>query len=164
MLEKVLRGNRHVTHQIVVVLEVDEVLLGEQSTEGRESKSVSLVSTKLHHVDDVGRGEVESARDLRVKAGESTVESVVGESSGDSASDGTTAGNVGVGAGGVGSARVVHVGVLDEDLNVDLVEVLWDTEETSGEVLGSLDHAVLGLSAEHRESLLGGAEKCISNL
>ena len=101
MLDKEDGKHNHVTYEIVVVLEVDEVLLGEQSTEGRESKSVSLVSTKLHHVDDVGRGEVESAGDLRVEAGEGAVESVVGECSSNSASDGATAGNVGVGAGGV---------------------------------------------------------------
>jgi len=143
-----------VTHQVVVVLEVDKVLLGEETTEGGESKGVSLVGTKLEHVNDIGRGEVEGARNLRVEACKGAVECVVGESSGDSASDGATAGNVAVRAGGVGSARVVHIGVLDENLNVDLVKVLWDTEETSSEVLGSLDHAVLGLSAEDWKSLL----------
>jgi hypothetical protein len=53
---------------------------------------------------------------------------------------------------------------LYENLNVDLVEVLWDTEETSSKVLGSLNHTVLGLSAEDGESLLGGAVEIVSDI
>lgn len=72
------------------------------------------------------------------------------------ATDATTAGDVGVGASGVSSARVVNVVGLHEDLNVDLVHVLWNTKEASGKVLGGFDHTILRLSAEDRESLGGG--------
>ena len=99
----------HVAYQIIVVLEVDEVLLGEQGAEGRVSKGISLISAELEHVDNVGRGEVECTRDLGVEAGEGAVESIVSESSSDSGSDGATAGNVGVWADAVGGTRVVHI-------------------------------------------------------
>jgi hypothetical protein len=105
------------THQVVVVLEVDEVLLGEQGAEGRESQGVSLVSTELHHVDEIGRGEVEGAGDLGVEASEGSVESVDRECSGSGASNGATAGNVGVGADGVRRAGVVDIGVLTSRLS-----------------------------------------------
>lgn len=142
--------------QIVVVLVVDEVLLSEKTAEAGVAKSVGLVRAKLQHINDVGGSEVEGARNLRVESSKGCVESVVGELGGNSATDATTAGNVGVGADLVRSTRVVDGRVLDKDLDVDLVQVLRDTEETSSKVLSSLDHAVLRLGAEDGKSILLG--------
>lgn len=145
-----------VERQVVVVLVVDEVLLGEETAEFGVAKSVGLVGAELQHINDIGGSEVESTRNLRVQSSKGRVESVVGELCGNSATDATAAGNVGVGADLVGSTRVVDSRVLNKNLNVDLVQVLRDTEETSGKVLGSLDHAVLRLGAEDRKSILLG--------
>lgn len=67
-----------------------------------------------------------------------------------------TAGDVGVRTDIVWSTRVVHRGVLDKNLDVDLVHILWNTEEAGSEVLGSLDHTVLRFGAEDRKSTLLG--------
>jgi len=142
--------------QIVVVLVVDEVLLGEETAELGVTESVSLVRAELQHINGVDIGEVESTRNLRVQSGESGVESVDSELVGDGATDATTAGDVGVGADLVGSTRVVDSRVLDQDLDVDLVEVFRNTKETSSKVLGSLDHAVLRLGAEDGKGVLVG--------
>jgi hypothetical protein len=85
-----------------------------------------------------------------------TCESVDGKLVGDGATDATTAGDVGVGADLICSTRVVDGRVLDQNLNVDLVQVLGDTEETSSKVLGSLDHTVLRLGTEDGEGVLVG--------
>lgn len=145
-----------VERQVVVVLVVDEVFLGEETAEAGVAESVGLVGAELEHINDIGGGEVEGTRNLRVQSGKSCVESVVGELGGNSATDATAAGNVGVGADVVRSTRVVDGRVLNKNLNVDLVKVLGDTEETSSKVLGSLDHAVLRLGAEDGKSILLG--------
>lgn len=93
---------------------------------------------------------------LGVQAGKSRVESVDGEFISSSRANASFGCDVGVVADFVGSSRVVDSKCFDKDLDVYLVQVLWDTEETSGKVLGGLDHAVLRFGAENRDSLLSG--------
>jgi len=52
-------------YQVIVVLVVEEVLLGEETAEGGVAKSVGLVGAKLKHGEGVSVGEVERARHLR---------------------------------------------------------------------------------------------------
>lgn len=145
-----------VERQVVVVFVVDEVLLSEETTELGVAESVGLVRAKLQHINGVDTSEVESTRNLRVQSGESGIESVDGELVGDGATDATTAGNVGVGTDFISGTRVVDGRVLDQDLDVDLVQIFGDTEETSSKVLGSLDHAVLRLGTEDGQGVLLG--------
>lgn len=158
-----LRGSDWGTHalvvvegQVVVVLVVDEVLLAEEGAECRITNCVSFVGAELKHGNGVGRGEGQVAGDLCVEAGKSGVEGVVGELISSCATDATSGSDVTVGAGRVSSAGVVDVVCLNEDFNVDLVHVLWNTEETSGKVLSGLYHTVLRLGAEDGKSLCGG--------
>lgn len=146
-----------VKRQIVVVFVVGKVLRAEERAEGGVADGIGFVRAELEHGNGVGGSEGQVASDFGVEAGESGVEGVVGECSGGRATDAATAGNVGVGAGFVSSTGVVDAASLDENLNVDLVHVLWDAEETSGKVLGGLDHSVLGLCAEDGKGF-GGCE------
>lgn len=144
------------TYQIVVVLVVDKVLFGEKAAELGVAQSIGLIRAELEHLDGICGSEVESTRDLSIESGESSVESIVGKLGGQSATDATTSGNVGVRADLVRGTGVVYSGVFHENLDVDLVQVLGHTEETGSKVFSSLDHTVLRLSTEDGQSILLG--------
>lgn len=85
---------------------------------------------------------------LRVQTFESSIKSIVRKNRRHGTADIPQALDIGVVADIVRCARVVHPRRLDEDLDVHLIQVLGHAEEAGGEVLGGLDHAVLGLGPE----------------
>ena len=78
-----------------------------------------------------------------------SVECILGELGSHCATNTASAIDVGIGASFVRGARVVQGGVLDKDLDVDLIQVFRNAKEASSKVLGGLDHAVLRFCTEH---------------
>ena len=85
---------------------------------------------------------------------QSGVEGVDGKAARSCAANASLTRDVRVVADLVWSSGVVETRSLNKDLDVDLLQILRHTKETSGKVLGSLDHAILGLRSEDRKSLL----------
>lgn len=142
----------------VVVLLVDlELLLGEQRAELGISKRVRFVGAELKHRENVVGGEGEVARDVGREALSCGVEVGLHEFRGGRSADRAVC-VVRVRAGLfrreersveertvvrssthiVRSTRVVGSGLLDRDLDADLVEILGNAEESSSEVVHRL--------------------------
>lgn len=63
---------------IVIVLIVFEIFLGEETTERRVAECISLVRTKLEHINDIGRVKLDTVN-VALESGDGAVESLLGE-------------------------------------------------------------------------------------
>src|SRR3954470_10939747 len=117
---------------------------------------MSLIRAQLEHGDGVSSSEVDTA-DLRLQPGSRSIESISSKARCYRASNASFCCHVRVLADLIWRTRVVDAIGLNDDLNVDLVHVFRYAKETSGKILSSLDHAILGLSTEDWDSA-GGCE------
>lgn len=127
---------------IVIILIVFEIFLSEETTERRVAECISLVRTKLEHINDIGRVKLDTVN-VALESGDGAVESLLGECGSSSRAEGTARCDVGVGTCLVWCTSIVHARCLYHEFNAYLIEVLGNAKEASSKVFSSLDHTIL---------------------
>lgn len=135
----------------VVILVIGKLVGGEERAEIRITQRIRLIRTQLQHGDNIRRGDIHPLQ-ITPQPLDRPVEhfrSILGRHR---TPYRTPRSHVCIRADLIRCPRDVLSGSFRRNLDIHLIEVFWDPEETRREVLGSLNHSILGFGTEYRKS------------